>query len=185
MGWFNPIKGAYPSLGQVDKTLPVAEGNDEIERGFIITPVPDSVTSDDFKSEGGVWKIADGSEDMFYVALQDYGDYAAGFAGTAFMEGTQGAPNRPAITGIDLNQDGEYETSVFDDGNYIVGDKLTVSNGKLTKAEEGSKANIVGIVTQPPYERWVNNKVAKPAGAVPRLATRTGDRELVIRFKTA
>lgn len=181
MGWFSPVKGSYPSLAQVDKTLPVAEGADTIQRGTIVALVEDSTGN----STEGVFKIASATDTILYVSLQDYNDPTAGFAGTSFDP----KGGVPAITGIDLQQDGEYETSVFDTSKtYKVGDKLYVAGGVLTNA--GSEGDtVVGVVTSPAKERWVNNAIAVPSqenGATdPRLAIRTGANLSVIRFKTA
>lgn len=177
MGWFSPVKGPYPSLAQVDKTLPIAEGSDKIERGTIVALAEDSTGA----SKNGVFKVAEASDEILYVSLQDDTDPTAGFAGTAFDP----KGGVPAITGIDLAQDGEYETSVFDgDKTYTVGQKLYVANGLLTN--EGS-GKVVGVVTGVPATRWVNDAVAVPdkAGSTdPRLAKRTGARVSVLRFKT-
>lgn len=184
MGWFSPVKGSYPSLAQIDKTLPVKDGNDTIKRGSIITPVADDVAGD-YKSDEGVWKLATGSEKMLFVALQDYSDPTAGFAGTSFTPNpTANHPARPAITGIDLAMDGEYETSVFDTTKtYAVGDTLYVANGVLTNVGSGT---VVGYVTRPSIDRWINNAIATPPGQTDqRLATRTGAKMAVLRFKTA
>lgn len=178
MGWFSPVKGSYPSLAQVDKTLPVDDSITELERGMIVTLGKDA----DGKP---VWKLPTaGTEKVLYVALQGLSDPTAGFAGTAF-DPKGGAP---AITGIDLAQDGEYETSVFDPaGSYEIGGALYVNNkGVLTT----SGTTIVGYVTQTPASRWINNAIAVPdqkkyGPTDPRLAIRTGSREKVIRFKTA
>ena len=176
MGWFSPVKGSYPSLAQVDKTLPVDDSASTLVRGMIVTMATDT-------NSKPVWKIADGTKDTYYVALQDYVDPTAGFAGTSFTPNpTADHPARPAVTAIDLAQDGEYETSVFE-GNPQVGEKLYVSNGKLTTSGSGTH---VGIVTQSAASRWINNAIAVPeTGTDPRLAVRTGAREKVIRFKTA
>jgi len=183
MGWFSPVKGSYPSLAQVDKTLPVAAGSESIKRGTIVA----LVAGDDPESDG-VFEIASKNKEskIFYVSLQDYGDPTAGFAGSAFN------PNGgvPAITGLDLAQDGEYETSVFDpDQEYTVGSALTVVDGVLTPAS-GDNDPVIGYVTRPKLLRWVNNAIAVPdqnkvsTPTDPRLAIRTGANLNVIRFKT-
>lgn len=178
MGWFSPVKGSYPSLAQVDKTLPVAEGSSKIERGTIVALAEDSTGA----SKNGVFKVAEASDEILYVSLQDDTDPTAGFAGTAFDPKGDGVP---AITGIDLAQDGEYETSVFDDDKtYAVGQKLYAANGLLTN--EGS-GKVVGVVTGVPASRWVNDAIAvadKAGSKDPRLAKRTGARVRVLRFKT-
>lgn len=176
MGWFSPVKGSYPSLAQVDKTLPVTENVTAIERGTIV-----ALGSGD--DGNPVWKLPNGSSDkLLYVALQDYSDPTAGYAGTAFDP----KGGVPAITGIDLAQDGEYETSVYDDkATYAIGDALQAnSNGVLTKATGDNY--VVGYVTATPFQRWVNNAIATPPGMTDqRLAYRTGATKMVIRFKTA
>ena len=185
MGWFSPVKGSYPSLAQVDKTLPVSntEGNDAIKRGTILAVVAGSNGNSD--GEFTIAKVGNESK-MFYVSLQDYTDPAAGYAGTTFD------PNggTPAITGIDLAQDGEYETSEFDNSDglkYAVGTELTAKLGKLCPASAGDPS--LGYVTRGVAERWVNNAIALPSqknGATdPRVAIRTGANLQVIRFKTA
>lgn len=178
MGWFSPVKGSYPSLAQVDKTLPVKEGVKAIQRGTIV-----ALKSDDAgNSAEGVWDVATATDKLLYVSLQDYTDPTAGFAGTAF-DPKGGVPR---ITGIDLAQDGEYETSVFDTSKtYTVGEALYAVDGVLTNA--GSEGDyVVGYVTAPSTSRWVNNAIAVPAdGTDPRLAIRTGATLKVLRFKTA
>lgn len=181
MGWFSPVKGHYPSIAQVDKTLPVKEGVTNVKRGTIIALVAD----DTGKSEDGVWKVAAATDKLLYVSLQDYSDPTAGFAGTAFDP----KGGVPAITGIDLAQEGEYETSVFDtDKTYTVGQALYVANGVLTNVDPGS-GTVVGYVTRPSTDRWINNAIAVPDQSKgetdPRLALRTGAKQAVLRFRTA
>ena len=174
MGWFSPVKGSMYSLQQVDKALPVKSGVTEIARGTIVALEADS------DSPEGVWDVASGSDKLLYVALQDYTDPTAGFAGTAFD------PNGgvPCITALALDMDAEYETSVFDtDKTYVAGDALKVVDGKLTKATGGD--NVIGYVTKPATERWINNAIAVPAdGTDQRLAVRTGANKFVLRFRT-
>lgn len=175
MGWFSPIKGSYPSLAQVDKTLPVKSGVTDIVRGSILAL--------DGEGTEGVWKLADDTDKLFYVALQDYNDPTAGYAGTAHGD----RAGTPRITALSLDMAGEYETSEYDaTKTYTVGGALTVSGGKLTPApEEGNKA-VVGYVTLVPTSRWINNAISLPSGGTDqRLATRTGAQKSVIRFRTA
>ena len=176
MGWFSPVKGTYPDLAQVDKTLPVKGGVKAIERGTIVALKADS----DGNSAEGVWDVAGVTDKLLYIALQDYTDPTAGFAGTAFDP----KGGVPCITALALDMDAEYETSVFDtDKTYVAGDALKVVDGKLTKATSGD--NVIGYVTKPATERWINNAIAVPAnGTDQRLAIRTGANKFVLRFRT-
>lgn len=186
MGWFSPVKGSYPSLAQVDKTLPVKTGVTGIQRGTIVTLKADDTGA----SKEGVWDIApaNGQDKLLYVALQDYTDPTAGFAGDAFNPDPDAAKGEgtPRITAIDLAQDGEFETSVFDTSKtYAVGEALYAVNGILTNVNPGS-GYVVGYVTLPATTRWINNAIAVPKdGTDPRLAIRTGATKAVLRFKTA
>lgn len=185
MGWFSPIKGHYPSLGQIDKTLPVKSGNTTIERGMIIEMAADTVNAD------GAFKIAADATNaaLLYIALQDYNDAQAGMAGTMGFDGASAAVTGvtagvPTITGLSMSMEGEYETDQFtglDTAN--VGDALTVANGHLTKAT--GSAVVVAYLTGKPAARWINNAIAKPEGETnPKLATRQGMKKTVIRFRT-
>ena len=176
MGWFSPVKGTYPDLAQVDKTLPVKGGVKTIERGTIVALKADS----DGNSAEGVWDVAGATDKLLYIALQDYTDPTAGFAGTSFDP----KGGVPCITALSLDMDAEYETSVFDaEKTYAAGDALKVVNGRLTKAENGD--NVIGYVTKPKTERWINNAIAVPADVTDqRLAVRTGANKFVLRFRT-
>lgn len=173
MGWFSPVKGSYPSLAQVDKTLPV-DKDAAIVRGTIVAMVEDGNSSE------GKFQVAKAKDKLLYVSLQDYTDPTAGFAGTAFD------PNGgvPRITALSLDQDGEYETSVFKGTGFKVGEAVYVDNGVLTATDPG-EGTVVGYVTAAPADRWVNNAIAVPEGGTDqRLAVRTGAQLSVLRFRT-
>ena len=194
MGWFSPIKGHYPSLSQIDKTLPVKTGNTGIVRGMVIEMTAGNNADGEFKI------AADATNDaLLYIALQDYKDAQAGMAGTTgfdgnvppIKEGNISIPGvtagTPAITGLSLSMEGEYETDQFDNDGLstaVIGDGLTVVNGLFTKATGGAK--VVAVLTGTPYSRWVNNASAKPAGADARSGgvVRQGANVTVIRFRT-
>ena len=183
MGWFSPVKGSYPSLAQVDKTLPLASTVSKLERGMIVAL--GAGTGDD--EANGVWRLPDGTNDkLLYVALSDATDPTAGFAGTAFTPSPKPGEARPAIGALDLAQDGEFETSMYKGSNFTVGQALYAgADGFLTNVE-GSNTYVVGYVTATPKERWINNAIATPDGETDRrLAYRTGAAVDVIRFKTA
>lgn len=183
MGWFSPIKGHYPSLGQIDKTLPVDDGATTIQRGMIVKVTEDATNGEGKFTVPG--SIAAG--DLLYIALQDYSDAQAGMAGTVgFDAGNAGnvRPGVPTITGLSLDMEGEYETDQFapaliNDSDAKVGMPLTVSNGLLAKATGG--AVVVGYLTDKVYSRWINNATAKEAGG---KVVRQGKTKNVIRFRT-
>lgn len=185
MGWFSPIKGNYPSLGQNDKTLPY-EGSDSLERGMIMKVV---------STEGmTAFDIADNAVGLLYIALQDASDAQAGMAGTVgfdddamekgeeiaakFVANVGELPGMPAITGLALDSDGEYETSMYKGASLPVGTQLTVANGYLKAADQSG--SVVAVVTAAPASRWVNNAVAK---ANAKGAVRQGKNVPVIRFR--
>lgn len=188
MGWFSPVHGSYPSLAQVDKTLPVKASVKAIARGTIVALEADSDSAE------GVWNIATSASKLLYVSLQDYTDPTAGFAGDAFNPDPHKLPasivgsgnGQPRITAISLDMDGEYETTEFKtDDTYAVGAALYVVNGKLQATDPGSSATVVGYVTAAPFERWINNAIAVPSdGKDQRLAIRTGANKFVLRFRT-
>lgn len=199
MGWFSPIKGHYPSLGQIDKTLPVADGVTGISRGTIVALATDTVHTN------GVFKLPEATTPaaLLYVSLQEYDDSQAGMAGTvAFDAGTAPEksnpkfpdnmnvkPGVPAITGLSLAMDGEYETDQYDHDKIkattTVGTKLGVTATGLITTVEDETSTVIGYLTGVPASRWVNNAIAKPdGGKVPRLATRQGKNVTVIRFAT-
>ena len=176
MGWFSPVKGTYPDLAQVDKTLPVKGGVKAIERGTIVALKADS----DGNSAEGVWDVAGVTDKLLYIALQDYTDPTAGFAGTAFDP----KGGVPCITALALKlMVVKEENDPNPDKTYVAGDALKVVDGKLTKATSGD--NVIGYVTKPATERWINNAIAVPAdGTDQRLAVRTGANKFVLRFRT-
>jgi hypothetical protein len=181
MGWFTPIKGATYSMAQVDKTLPVdpAEANEKIVRGSIIQA-----------NDKGAFELADGSQKLVYIALQDYADTQAAMAGGVVYEAgditiTQKPDMRsnviqsqPRLTGLLLRKE-EYQTDVYDDNlaDAKVGDFLTVKDGMLSK---GTEENAVAVVTVPPFTRWVNNAIAKDGKD--GLPWRRGANRTVIQF---
>lgn len=191
MGWFSPIKGHYPSLGQIDKTLPVETGNTGIVRGMVIEMTTGTNADGAFQIAASV---TESNEALLYIALQDYKDAQAGMAGTTGFDAnvpsnTEGNITTPAvvagvpsITGLSLSMDGEYETDQYDQAGLAdatVGAGLTVVNGKFTKATGGAK--VVAVLTGVPASRWVNNAPAKTTAGV---VTRQGANVSVIRFRT-
>ena len=150
MAWFNVLKGAYPSLQQVDKTLLVASGQTGIVRGSLIY------------QSGTEFKLATAADDAdvtkyVYIALMGQDDLTAGMAGGV----GQGVPAGQArITGLATGMPFEFETDQFDATvNYTIGMLLKPGNyGKLTS--HGTGKNCVAQVTKTVRSRWVNNAIA-------------------------
>jgi len=150
MGWFNVLKGAYPSLQQIDKTLSMASGETGIVRGSLIY------------QDGTEFKLATASQDAdptayIYFALMPQDDLVAGMAGSV-GQGVGGGV--PRITGLACGMPFEFETSEFDIAqSYSVGDLLKPgAGGELTLHTTGK--NCVAQVTKVVTNRWVNDAVA-------------------------
>jgi len=147
MGWFNVIKGSYPSLQQIDKTLDVASGEVGIVRGSLI------------KQVGTTFVLAQDTDATIasaylYFALQAQTDLVAGMAGS-IGQGIGGGVAR--ITGLAVGTQMEVETSVYDTAQspYAVGDLLTVGvDGVVTK--HGTGDNCIGEVTKIDGTRYVD-----------------------------
>ena len=152
MGWFTALKGAYPALQQIDKSLPVAAGETGIVRGSCIY------------EDSGEFKLATASQATdatayIYICLIPQDDFTAGMAGSV---GQGPAGGQPVVTGLAVGMPMEFETSEFDIGQaYSVGDLLTVgAGGNLTKWTAGGGRNVVAQVTKAVANRWVNDAVA-------------------------
>lgn len=173
MGWFKTIKGASPSLAQIDKTLSVGVGEEGIVRGTLLR-----IDSSYEQENGGVFRMAQAADatdpaTMIYIALVGQDDYQAGMAGT-IGQGVAGGVAR--ITGLSAVMPQEFETDQFD-GDLAVGTKLTCGDdGKLVAAVAGDC--VVAIVTKANSTRWVND------AQVPGV-NRTGAPVEVIQAATA
>jgi hypothetical protein len=182
MAWFSPVKGVYPSLAQIDKTLPI-DGSIEdlktIKRGTVM------------HVDGATNTFALGAaEGNTYISLQNGDDTQAEFAGgvwfgkgkTDIANGKE-SPGTPSVTGLSMTMAGEYETDNFistDDNAITVGTKLTASTDGIIK-KAGESEVVFAICTSAPAYRWVNNaEVTSGYGA----SRRQGASVTVIRFKT-
>ena len=151
MGWFKVLKGAYPSLQQIDKTLRVASRQSGIVRGSCI-----------YQSSATEFSLATATQATdptayIFFALVAQTDLTAGMAGSI----GQGSPNGvAAITGIACGMPMEFETSEFDGSvNYNIGEYMTVGNaGKIVAQTSGD--NVVAQVTKAATVRWVNDAIA-------------------------
>lgn len=140
---FNVLKGAYPDLSQLDKTLPIKSGSTGIERGSVLV-----IESDEFRpcaaTDVGTKDTVPGP--MAYYSFQNQADPDVVMAG--------------AITGMPCNAPVEVETDMYN-GSPAAGEFLMCDDaGKLQVHTDGLTA--VGLVTKAPYKRWSN--VATPTG---------------------
>ena len=172
MAWFSVIKGAYPSLQQIDKTLNVGARETDIVRGSVVKTVA-GIVGEEFVLAAA----ADATDPTAYVyfALVGQDDFTAGMAGT-IGQGPAGGVAR--ITALAVGMPMEFQTDQYDSGNgtYAVGTLLTVADGGLL-GEHSTGDNAVAQVTVAPFERWVNDAVAVPG-------RRTGARVSVIQART-
>lgn len=174
MGLFNVIKGAYPSLQQIDKTLPVNSDATGIVRGSCIY------------EDAGEWKLATaaqkGSSDgtnvvagaYIHYALMGQSDLTAGMAGTIGAGISDGVAS---VTGLACSMPMECETDQFE-GTPALGAFLTLADaGKLGAATTANGETVYGQVTKTSTTRWDNAAVAV-------AGFRTGNKVNVIRFRT-
>ena len=163
MGHLNVLKGAYPSLIQLDETAPVAPAVTDIVRGSVLV-----------KNAQNEWALcaashAGGVDEpgaVPYFALQAQGDPDVKMAG--------------ALTALNGRMPCEMEIDQYDDTVAIaVGDYLALGTaGKLVKHATGETA--VGICSKAATSRWSNS--APRTGMYPDDAT--GSRIAVIAFWT-
>lgn len=163
-GHFNVIKGAYPSLSQLDKALPVTGTSgalaSSIVRGStlrIVSGTSFQITADDAASHGA----AGTPGPIIYWALQDYN------AGDVAMSGV--------LNALPCGFPMEVETDQYDAGVTTVGQYLMAGAGKVKLHTTGCTA--IGLVTKAPTYRWVNDAI-RVAGQS------TGNRASVICFWT-
>ena len=165
MGWFSPLKGVYPGLAQIDKTLSVGVGETGIVRGSLMYVDASYNTGD-----GGVFRLADEGRATdpaayLYFALVGQDDFQAGMAGSIGQGNAQvGDENgvftagAARVTGLAVGMPMEFQTDQFT-GQLVTGDYLTCgADGKLVKHTAGD--NVVAQVTASAFNRWVNDAVA-------------------------
>lgn len=172
MGLLNVLKGAYPSLQQIDKTLPVHKDG---QSGALDAIVRGSLIYDNL----GVFTLAGAAQAAtvpgayIYIALMDATDLVAGMAGS-IGQGVGGGV--PRITGLAISMPMEIETDQFTGQSFVIGQFLAVgADGKFVAHTTGQTA--IGQVTQGITTRWQNDKPAVPGW-------RTGDKVNVIRIRT-
>jgi len=167
MAFFNVLKGAYPTLQQIDLTLPVAAGQSGIVRGSLVY------------QDGTEFKLAGAAQATvaavyLHFCLMAQTDLTAGMAGS---RGQGSASGQAVITGLAPAMPLQFETDQFNTAiTYTVGMLLTVgASGKLTQHTTGDHcvAQVTAVVTS----RWVNNAVAV-------TGFRTGANVSVLRART-
>lgn len=143
MGHFNVLKGAYPNLVQLDKTLPLGTGGTALVRGSVMyasagTFVPSAADQASHGAAGHPGPIC-------YFCLQNAGDPDVQMAN--------------GVTGLSCTQPMEVETDQFDSSAIVLGSYVMAgANAKLTLHTTGCTA--IGLVTKAAYTRWSNNAVA-------------------------
>lgn len=155
MGLLNVLKGAYPSLQQIDKSLLVATGETGIVRGSLI--YVDGATNT-FKLAGTSQQGSDTTPgDFIYIALMDQSDLVAGMAGTV-GQGIGGGVAK--ITGLACSMPMEIETDQYDQTlSPTVGQFLMVgASGKFVLHTDGKTC--IGQVTHGVVTRWANDAIA-------------------------
>ena len=172
MGLLNVLKGAYPSLQQIDKTLPVHKDG---QSGALDAIVRGSLIYDNL----GVFTLAGAAQAAtvpgayIYIALMDATDLVAGMAGS-IGQGVGGGV--PRITGLAISMPMEIETDQYTGQSFTVGQFLMVGdNGKFVAHTDG--LTCIGQVTKGITTRWQNDAVAV-------AGWRTGNKVNVIRIRT-
>lgn len=163
MGHLNVLKGAYPSLSQLDETLPVKTG-EAVERGSALV------------KDNGEWALTVDADagvtgtpgKIVYFALQDADDPDVNMA--------KGLTALPCIAPCEIETDQYSGTPTV--GSYI----RCADNGKVTKLENagGEKETAIGMCTKAAGPRWSNND--GPNAGFP--GERTGGLIQVIAFWT-
>src|SRR3990172_11633648 len=153
MAWFNVLKGAYPGLQQIDKTLAVGAQETAIVRGSLVRVDVEGADNTP------VFKLATATEATdptayIYFALVGQADFTAGMAGT-IGQGPSGGVAR--ITALAVGMPMEFQTDQYDadNGTFAIGTLLTVADDGLL-GEHSTGDNVVAQVTKAPFDRWVN-----------------------------
>lgn len=140
-GHFNVLKGAYPSLVQLDKTLQVGDAVTDLVRGNTLrvdTATNTWVkTADDAASKG----VAGTPGPVIYFALQDQDQTDVSMAG--------------GLTALSCTMPMEVETDQYN-GTPAVGALLVGGlGGKVQAHADGETA--CGVVTRAAYRRFIND----------------------------
>lgn len=164
-GHFNVLKGAYPTLDQLDKVLPVADAETGIVRGSTLRIDTSGAndawvrTAADAASQGA----ANTPGPVIYFALQDQGQPDVDMSGV--------------VNAIPCTMPMEVETDQFDAGGTFAVGAFVSAGADGQVVDHADDLTAIGVVTKGPYSRWVNDAVAV-------AGKRTGARKNVIAFLT-
>jgi hypothetical protein len=165
MGFFNVLKGAYPSLRQLDKTLPIGSNSTAITRGSCMKIGTVGADAGKFVIANNDNGAANVPGPVIYFAFQNYADPDVKMAG--------------GITGMPCLMPCEVETDQFDQSNIVAGSFLmSGAAGALTLHLDDRTA--VGVCTKAASYRWSNQAPTASSDSTPR----TGDKIQTIAFWT-
>jgi hypothetical protein len=168
MGHFNVLKGAYPHLQQLDKTLPLGTGGDTLVRGSAMYASAGKFVpaANDVATHG----VAGTPGPIIYFCLQNAADPDVKMAN--------------GVTGLSCTMPMEVETDQFDDSAIVLGCYLMASAGNVSGVPNTPCVSLhttgctaIGLVTKAAYTRWSNNAVAV-------AGVKTGNKISVISFWT-
>lgn len=153
MAHFNVLKGEYPGLAQLDKTLPALATEADIVRGSVLV-----IESGCFRrcvaTDAGTKDTVAGK--VVYFALQTQADPDVVMAG--------GVTAMPCIAAAECETDQFVANGGIVPGAYLMacgtGHANHTNDGKLQLHTDGLCA--VGLVTRASYKRWSNT--ATPTG---------------------
>jgi len=155
--FLNVLKGPYPGLGQIDRTLPVAAAATGIERGSFLKVNADNEYEVATASDTGSATVAGA---FVYIALQDQLDLVAGMAGNVGQGAVSAANGQAVINALAIIPSMQIETDMYDaEADWAVGDWCALADGGIvTEHADGETA--VAKVDAVPVARWVNNATA-------------------------
>jgi hypothetical protein len=163
-GFFNVLKGAYPSLKQLDKSLPVKAG-DAVVRGSLMVVDAGEFRLSVAADAGG----ANAPGPVCYFAFHGADDPDVEMAGVN--------TGMPCVAPCEIETD-QWATLGTPATDFAVGNYVQAGDGVLAPFVDDSTA--VGVVTKAPYYRWSNPEDAP--GAL--VGKRTGNRVQVIAVHT-
>lgn len=154
--FLNVLKGSYPGLQQVCRTLPMVAGQTGIERGSLL-----KATTAGWEKATSADKGSGTTPGAFvYICLMPQNDLVAGMAGNVGQGIAPASGKQPVLTALAIQPTQQIETDMYVAAdNLAVGDWCTVGDGgKFGKAADNDTA--IARVDVAPTSRWVNNAIA-------------------------